>query len=91
MLAFLDGIDKSAVIVSLVAVVPGALAFFRGRRTDRRVNDLDTLRSIVETLQSENREISERLDRCEDDRSQANNQLLQLRAQILRLEMDNDT
>jgi len=85
-LAFLDGVDKSAVIVSLVAIIPGALAFFRGKRTDRRVSDLDTLRTIVEALQSENTEISKRLDLCEDDRNEANSQLHDLRFQILQLQ-----
>ncbi len=86
MLAFADGVDKSSVVVAIVALIPGVLAYVRGRRTDSRVNDLDTLRTIVETLQAENTEISGRLDRCETDRAESDSQIHELRREIIQLQ-----
>lgn len=81
----------SSIIVALLAAVPGALAYRRGKEADARTSDLDTLREIVQTLQEENNDqrqritqLSGRLDQCEQEKNDLKARIFDLHLEVIR-------
>jgi hypothetical protein len=86
----------SAVIVAFLAAVPGGLAYRRGKRTDERTGDLDTLREIVSTLRAENddqrrrlTQLDGRVDQCEAEKDGLKTRVFELHMEVFRLKAGN--
>lgn len=94
LLALSDATFWAAIGTAIAAIVPAALAYHRATRSEKRTNDLDTLREIIRTLQVENSDKSvaitdmrRAIDACEREKDDLQHKMFDLQLEVFKLKM----